>query len=123
MVDSHYEILWADKYGAYLGHHPIENYAVGLDDAYKQALVAQHCLRSKILGLCIKNYLTTNDKHKLRYFKSAYNFNAQDDGSAMFFAIVKMVGPDTNAGWSDIKSNLENMKMSHFKQEIPKSNL
>ena len=54
-------------------------------------------------------------------FKYAYNFNAQNDGSAMFFVIVKMVRPDTCAGCSDIKSNLENIKMSHFKHDTPKS--
>ena len=34
-----------------------------------------------------------------------------------------MVRPDTHAGCSDIKYKLENMKMSHFKHDTPKSNL
>ena len=34
-----------------------------------------------------------------------------------------MVRPNICAGFSDIKSNLENMKMSHFKHDTPKSNL
>ena len=76
-----------------------------------------------MLGLWIKKYLTTDDKRKLRDFKYAYNLNAQDDGAAMLFLIVKMMQPDTHAGCSDIKYKLENMKMSHFKREIPKSNL
>ena len=41
----------------------------------------------------------------------------------MFFFIVKMVQPDTCAGFSDIKSNLENMKMSQFKHDISIANL
>ena len=41
----------------------------------------------------------------------------------MLFVIVKIVRPDTRPGCSDINSNLENMKMSHFKHDIPKSNL
>ena len=76
-----------------------------------------------MLGLWIKDSLTTYDKRKLRAFRSAYTFNTQDDGDAMFFAILKMVRPDTCAGCSDIKSNLENTKMSHFKNDIPKANL
>ena len=32
VVDSHYEILWADNSGANLRRHPTENYASGLDD-------------------------------------------------------------------------------------------
>ena len=67
----------------------------------------------------IKNSLTIDDKIKLRTLKSAYNFNAQDDRAAMFFVIVKMVWPDTHAGFSDIKPNLENMKVSHFKHDTP----
>ena len=41
----------------------------------------------------------------------------------MFFVILKMVWPDTHAGWSDIKSKLENMKMFQFKHDIPKANM
>ena len=41
----------------------------------------------------------------------------------MFFVNIKIVRPDTHAGYSDIKSKLENTKMSHLKYDIPKSNL
>ena len=123
MVDSHCEILWDENSVADLGCHPTENYAPGLDDASKHAVIAQRRLRSKILGLSIKNSLNTNAKSKLKDFKSTYTFNAQYDGYAMFFVILKMVRPDTRAGLSDIKYNLENMNMSHFKHKILKSNL
>ena len=76
-----------------------------------------------MLGLWIKNSLTTDSKRKLRAFNYAYTLNAQDDGATMFFVIVKMVQPDTHSGCSDIKYKLENMKMSHFKHDIPKANL
>ena len=76
-----------------------------------------------MIGLWIKNSLTTDNKRKLRYFKSAYNFNAQFYGAAMFFVILKLVQPDKRTGWSGINYKLENMKMSHFKHEVPKSNL
>ena len=66
----------------------------------------------------IKNSLTTDAKRKLRYFKPEYTSNAQYDGAAMFFVVVKMVQLDTHVGCSDIKSNLKNMKMYHFKHEI-----
>ena len=85
------EILWDDNSGAYLGRHPTANYAEVLDDAYKQAVVYQQSIRSKILGLWIKNYLTTDAKCKLRDFKSVYTSNPQDDGAVMFFVIVKIV--------------------------------
>ena len=111
MVDLHCEILWAENYGAGLERHPTENYALGLDDAANQAVILKHRLRYKMLGLCIKNSLTTDSKRKLRDFKSAYIFNAQDYGAAMFFVIIKMVRPNTRAGLSDIKSKLENMKI------------
>ena len=41
----------------------------------------------------------------------------------MFLVLVKMVRTDTCAGLSDIKYNQENMKISHFKYDIQKSNL
>ena len=41
----------------------------------------------------------------------------------MFFVMVKMVHPDTRAGWSDIKTKLETTKMSQFKHGISKENL
>ena len=76
-----------------------------------------------MLGLYIKNSLTTDANCKIRDFKSAYTFNAQDDGAAMFFVVVKMVQPDTRAQFSDIKYNLGNINMSHFKHYTPKLNL
>ena len=91
ILNSHCKILWADNYGADLGHHPTETYTAGLDDADKQAIIAQQSLRSKILGLYIKNPLVTNSKLKLRYFKSAYTFNAQYDSGAIIFYILKIV--------------------------------
>ena len=123
MVDSHCEILWADNYGANLGRHPIENHAAGLDDAEKQAMISQQRLRFNMLGIYIKNSLTTDTKHKLRAFNSAYTFKTQYDGDVMLFFIVKLVKPDTRAGFSDTKSKLENMKMPHFKHDIYKANL
>ena len=54
---------------------------------------------------------------------SAYTFSAPDYGAAMFFGIVKMVWPDTRKRCSDIKSNPENINISHLKHDIPKSNL
>ena len=71
----------------------------------------------------MKKYLVTNVKRNLRSFKSAYKFNTQYYGYAMFFVIVKLVIIYTHAGFSDIKSKLENMKMSQFKHDIPKANL
>ena len=66
--------------------------------------------------------MTTDYKRKLRDFRYAYAFNTQDDGDAMFFVIIKMVWPDTRAGWSDIMYNMDNMKMSQFNNDIPKAN-
>ena len=91
MVDSHCEILWANNYGAYLGHHPIANYAVRLDESEKQAKIYQQRLRSKMLGILINNSLTTDSKCKLRVFNPEYASNAQYNGAEMFFVIVKMV--------------------------------
>ena len=61
---------------------------------------------SKMLGLRIMNYSTNYYKCKLRYFRSAYTFNTQDDGDSMFFVVIKMLPPDTRAGFSDINSKL-----------------
>ena len=123
MVESHCEILWADNSGANLGCNPTSDYAAQIYDAQKQAIISHKRLRSKMLGLWIKNPLTTNAKRKLMDLNFTYTFNAQDDGVAMFFVIVKMVQPDTREGWSDIKYKLEHTNMYHFKHDIPKSNL
>ena len=106
MVYSHCEILWAENSGANLGRHPTENYAVGLDDAQNEAIIAHQRLRSKFLGLWIKNSLTIDAKRKFRDFNSTYIFNFQVDGSAMSFFILEMVRPGTHIGCSDIKYNL-----------------
>ena len=55
MVESQCEILWADKYGADLGHYPTANYSAGLNYTAKQSEIAQQRLRYKMLGLWIKN--------------------------------------------------------------------
>ena len=123
MVDSHCEILWAENYGSDLGCHPTTNYSAGLYDVAKQSLINQKRLRSNMLRLWIKNSMTTNSKCKLRAFNYAFTLNAQDYGATMFFVIVKMVQPHTHSGCSYIKYKLENMKLSRFKHDIPKSNL
>ena len=78
---------------------------------------------SKMIGLWIKKSFTNDVKHKLRTFRSSYTFNNQDYGATMLFVIVKIVQPDAHVGCSDIKSKLENMKMSQFKHDITKTNL
>ena len=78
---------------------------------------------SKILSIWINNSLTNNAKQKLRVFRFAYSFKTQYNGSGMFYAIVRMVQPDTRAGFSDINSKLKNMKMYQFKHDIPLSYL
>ena len=123
MVDSHCKILWDDNSGAGLGRHPTANHGEVLDNPESQAVISQQLRRSYIIGLFMKNYITTDAKRKLRAFRSEYTFNTQDDGSEMLFVVLKMVQPDTCAGCSGIKCKLENMKMSQFKHDIPKSNL
>ena len=76
-----------------------------------------------MLGLWINNSLTTDAKHKLKAFKSSYTFKAKYDGATILFVVVKNVLPGTHARFSDIKSDLENMKVSHFKHDTPKANL
>ena len=76
-----------------------------------------------MLGPRTKKFLTNDAKHKLRAFSNAYTFNNQDDVYTMFFVIVKMVLPDTHAECSDIKSNLEIMKMYQLKNDTPRANL
>ena len=123
MADSHCEILWDDNSGAGLGRHPTENHEAGLDDPQNWAIIDQQRLSSNVLGIWIDKSLTTYAKRKLRAFRSAYNFNNQYYGSAIIFVIVKKVPPDIWAGFLDIISKLDNMKMSQFKHNTPKSNL
>ena len=105
------------------GATPTSNYSSGLDDTSKQAVISQQRLRSNMLVLYIKNSLATDSKRKLRAFNYVYTFNAQDGGAAMLFIIVKMMRPDSRSGCSDINYKLENMKISHFNNDIPKANL
>ena len=51
MVDSHFEIRWADNSVAGFGHHPTTNDESGLDKLAKQAEISQQRRRSKMLGL------------------------------------------------------------------------
>ena len=51
MVYSNCEILWAENSGSYLGCHPTENYAAGLDDTRKQSIIDQQHPRYKMLVL------------------------------------------------------------------------
>ena len=77
IVESHYEIMWYENYGAGLGIHLTGNYAAGLDDADKQTIIAQQCLRYNIIYIWINNYLTTDANHKLRAFRYEYTLNIQ----------------------------------------------
>ena len=54
MVESHFEILWADNSGAILERYDTGNYGAELNNPAKQIKIAQHLLRSKIIGLWIK---------------------------------------------------------------------
>ena len=62
MLESHCEILWADSSRVILGSHLTANYTSGLDDLYIQETISQKRLRSKTLGIWIKNSLTTDAK-------------------------------------------------------------
>ena len=88
-----------------MGCHPTADYGSAAYFPVKQSIIDQQCLRSKMIVLCIKTSLTTDDKYKLRDFGTEYTFNNQDDGATMFF-IVKMVRPDICAKFSDINTNL-----------------
>ena len=72
MVDSHCEILWDNKSGSDVGFHPTADYGAASDFPEKQAIIAQQHLMSSMLGLCSKNSLTNDSKHKLRTFKISY---------------------------------------------------
>ena len=122
MVESHYEILWANKLGAGLGIDPSAYYVARTDDPEKQAIIAQQRHRYKMLELWVKNFLATDAKWMWRAFRTAYTFNTQYDGAGIIFVIVKMVRPDTHAGWSDIKYKPDTTNMSQFKHNIPRAN-
>ena len=79
-----------------MGRHPTADYGAAPDDPEKQAIISQQSVRYKIIGIWNNNFLNNDDKYKLRTLRTAYTFNNQDDGSGMFFVIVKMVCPDTH---------------------------
>ena len=89
-----------------MGSHFTADYGSEEDVSYKQLIISQQLHRPKMLSLWIKNSLTTDAKCKLRAFKDSYTYYNQDYGSAMIFVIVKMVRPETHAGYSDIKTKL-----------------
>ena len=112
--------MWDNNSGSGLGCHPTSYYGSEADNATNKEIIYQQRLRYKMLNLYIKNSLKTDAKHKLRAFNTPYTYNNQDYGATIFFVIVKIVHPNTRAGWSDIKKNLETMRMYHFKHDIPK---
>ena len=94
--------MWANNLGESLGTHPTAYYGATEDDPNKQIIIYHHRLISIILSMWIKSSLTTDAKGKLRALKNSYTHNNQDDGSEIFFVIVKMVRPDTRSGLSYI---------------------
>ena len=84
MTDSQCEIMWDNNSGAVLGLHPTGDYGAAPNSPEKQAIITQHSLRYKMLGICIKKSLTTDSKLKLRAFTTAYTFNNQYDGATFF---------------------------------------
>ena len=72
MVQSYYETMWANNLGAGLVRHLTLYYGAAADNAEKGSIIAQKCLRSKILSLWIKNSLTNDAKFKLRSFKNSH---------------------------------------------------
>ena len=106
-----------------MGIQPTSDYGAESYDGEKHELISQQLLRSKVLSLWINNSLTTDEKRELRYFKTSYTYNNQDSGSTMFFVLVKKFRSYTLIVFSDINTNQEYMRMSHFKLDIPKANL
>ena len=86
--------------------HPTADYGAAANFPSKKLIISQQRLKSKNLSLWIKNSLTTDEKHKLRAFKTSYTYNNQDDGATIFFVIVKFYRPDTCAGYLYIKTNI-----------------
>ena len=84
MVDSHCEILLAKNLGAGSGRNPTVDYGSEADTPEKQAIISPHRLRYNMLWPRIKNFLTTDDKRKLRDFRATWTFNIQEDGSIYF---------------------------------------
>ena len=71
-----------------------------------------------MLVIWINKSLKTDGKSRLRYFRNEYILKNQYDGAAMFFATLKMLCADIRAGLSDIKYNMDTMKMSQLKHNI-----
>ena len=115
---SHCENLWADNSGSGIGHKNTSYYGGAEYVASNQVIIYQQNLRFKILILWVKSLLTTYEKRKLRYSKTSYAFNVQDNGAVIFFVVVKIVCPDTSDGLFDIKK-LYTIKMSHFNYDLP----
>ena len=122
MVVPHCEIVWSNHSGAGLGCHPTVDHGVAPYSYAKKSKIAQQHLSSKMLGIWIKNLLTTDYKCKLRYFSTTYTFKTQNDGAAIFIVVVKIICPDTRAEFSYINTKLKIMKMYQFKHYIPKDN-
>ena len=81
--------MWANNSGAGLGRHLITDYVAAPDDPVNNSMIAQHHLRSNMIGLWIKKCMTTDAKDKLRAFRTKYNFKYQYHGAAFFFGFVK----------------------------------
>ena len=106
IVESHCQILWIDNSGSNLVLQPTEGYGVQVHIYEGQKLIYQQHLIFNMINLWIRNSLTTDVKRTLRYYKTLYAYNRQDDGAAVLFFIVEMVHPDTHVGCSDIKIKL-----------------
>ena len=105
-MDSHCENLWADNSGSGIGHKNTSYYGGAEYVASNQVIIYQQHLIFNMINLWIRNSLTTDVKRTLRYYKTLYAYNRQDDGAAVLFFIVEMVHPDTHVGCSDIKIKL-----------------
>ena len=62
--------MWANNSETGFVHHPASDYGAAEDVPENQEIIAQQRLRSKILSLCIKNSLATDDKLKIRAFNT-----------------------------------------------------
>ena len=76
-----------------------------------------------MLIMWIRKSLTTDAKHKLKFYNNYYAYTVQDDGDKMFFFIVKMVHPDTSEVLSDIKENMDSIRTSQLNHDTHKVNL
>ena len=99
--------------------NPWSDYGAAAYDSYKQAIIDQQRLIFNMIILYIKNSLTTDAKRKLGAYKTSYAYRRKYYRAAMLFVIWKMAHPNTCASWSDIKKNMETMKLSKFKNDTP----